>query len=44
MVAGALVVAWVVVSAVLAVLVGASIHLADRDARRRRFTKPFQLP
>lgn len=44
MVAGALVVTWVVVSVVLAVVVGAGIHLADRNARRQTHAEPFQLP
>lgn len=44
MVAGALVVTWVVVSLVLAVVVGAGIHLADRNARRQQQMEPFRLP
>ncbi|MEH3075695.1 hypothetical protein [Quadrisphaera setariae] len=44
MVAGALVMAWIVVSALAAVLVGAAIHVADANARRQRSAEPFHLP
>lgn len=43
-VAGALVMAWFVVSSVVALVVGLGIHRADEDRRRRLRSEASELP